>query len=251
MTDTAPQPPASPPLVAPRDAAVVDGEEVTFVWDAVDRADAYRLQVAQTARFDDLVLDEEVDTQTAVTVGNLFPTDGSTFFWRVRASRNGSWSAPDDVESFVAGTAAEAVQDRDKLDTGEGPITDLARAERPEVTRKVFDVEDQFEEEKERGVAYEGVAAGQIVAIAASILVVILVAIVTLFGWFGQVSQQMQSTAVDQQDYEQLRQTEVEAAQELEQYGVVDGETGVYQVPIDRAMEIIATEEYQEQQNAE
>jgi hypothetical protein len=251
MTDTAPQPPASPPLVAPRDAAVVDGEEVTFVWDAVDRADAYRLQVAQTARFDDLVLDEEVDDQTAVTVGNLFPTDGSTFFWRVRASRNGSWSAPDDVESFVAGTAAEAVEDRDKLDTGEGPITDLARAERPEVTRKVFDVEDQFEEEKERGVAYEGVAAGQIVAIAASILVVILVAIVTLFGWFGQVSQQMQSTAVDQQDYEQLRQTEVEAAQELEQYGVVDGEAGVYQVPIDRAMEIIATEEYQEQQNAE
>jgi len=251
MTDTASQPPGSPSLVAPRDAAVVNGAEVTFVWDSVDRADAYRLQVAKTARFEDLVLDEEVGEKTAVTVGNVFPTDGSTFFWRVRAGRHGAWSAPDDVKSFVAGTAAEAVEDRSKLDTREGPTTDLARAERPEVTRKVFDAEDQFEAEKERGVAYEGVAAGQIIAIAASILVVILVAIATLFGWFGQVSQETQSSAVDQQDYEQLRQAEVEAAQELEQYGVVDEESSTYRVPIDRAMDIIATEEYQEQQAAQ
>jgi hypothetical protein len=222
----------------------VDGQEVTFAWKPSHEADRYRLQIAETARFEDLVLDEEVGNETAVTVGNQFPTDGQTFFWRVVAGSYAGWGEPSEVESFVAGTETESEQDLLQADEA-GPVTGLARAAKREVTRRVFAFEDQFEEEKERGVAYEGIAANQIMAIAVSILLVILVAVVVLFGWYGQVTQETQAQADSAQNYEMLRQAEMEARQELQQYRVVDEEEGIYQIPIDRAMDVIATEEYE------
>jgi hypothetical protein len=240
-------PPSPPTLVGPLDASTVDGQKVTFAWKPSREADRYRLQVAQTARFDDLLLDEEVGDETAVTVGNQFPTDGQTFFWRVVAGSYAGWGEPSDVESFVAGTAEESEQQL-LNETDEGPVTGLARAAKREVTRRVIEFEDRFEEEKERGVAYEGIAANLIMAIAVSILVVILVAVVVLFGWYGQVTQETRSAAADEQNYEMLQQAEMEAQQELTQYRVVDEEEGVYQIPIDRAMDVIATEEYKRTQ---
>ena len=245
--DTHSDPPSPPALVGPLDAGTVDGQEVTFAWHSSREADRYRLQVARTARFDDLLLDENVGDETAVTVGNQFPTDGQTFFWRVVAGSYAGWGEPSDVESFVAGTEEESEQ-RLLEETDEGPVTGLARAAKREVTRRVFNFEDQFEEEKERGVAYEGIAANQIMAIAVSILVVILVAVVVLFGWYGQVAQETQAEANSAQNYEMLQQAEMEAQQALTQYKVVDEEEGVYQIPIDRAMDVIATEEYKRTQ---
>jgi hypothetical protein len=242
-------PPSPPTLVGPLDATVVDGREVTFAWNPSREADRYRLQIAETARFDDLVLDEEVGNETAVTVGNQLPTDGQTFFWRVVAGSYAGWGDPSAVESFVAGTEAESEQELLETDVA-GPVTGLARAAKREVTRRVFAFEDRFEEEKERGVAYEGIAANQIMAIAVSILLVILVAVVVLFGWYGQVAQETQATADSQQNYEMLQQAEMEAQEELYQYRVVDEEEGVYQIPIDRAMDVIAAEEYQRTQSA-
>lgn len=240
-------PPSAPALVGPLDATVVDGQEVTFAWKPSREADRYRLQIAETARFDDVILDENVGNETAVTVGNQFPTDGETFFWRVVAGSYAGWGEPSEVESFIAGTEEESEQDLLQTDEA-GPVTGLARAAKREVTRRVFAFEDRFEEEKERGVAYEGIAASQIIAIAVSILVVILVAVVVLFGWYGQVTQETRAQADSAQNYEILQQAEMEAQQELQQYRVVDEEDGVYQIPIDRAMDVIATEEYQRTQ---
>ena len=240
-------PPAAPALVGPLDATVVDGREVTLAWKPSREADRYRLQIAETARFEELILDEEVGDETAVTVGNQLPTDGETFFWRVVAGSYAGWGEPSEVESFIAGTEEESEQDLLQTDEA-GPVTGLARAAKREITRRVFAFEDQFEEEKERGVAYEGIAASQIMAIAVSILVVILVAVVVLFGWYGQVTQETQAQADSAQNYEMLQQAEMEAQQELQQYRVVDEEEGVYQIPIDRAMDVIATEEYQRTQ---
>lgn len=242
-------PPQSPTLVGPLDATVVDGQEVTFAWKASREADRYRLQVAETARFDELLLDEDVGNETAVTVGNQFPTEGQTFFWRVVAGSYAGWGDPSEVESFIAGTEDESEQDLLQTDEA-GPVTGLARAAKREVTRRVFEFEDRFEEEKERGVAYEGIAANQIMAIAVSILVVIMVAVVVLFGWYGQVAQETRAQTDSEQNYEMLQQAEMEAQQELEQYKVVDEDEGIYQIPIDRAMDVIATEEYQRAQAA-
>ena len=237
--------PSSPSLVAPRDVTAVNGEEVTFVWEDVDEAESYRLQIAPTARFEDSIVDAEVGAETAVTVGNQLPIDGQTFFWRVLSGTEAGWSRGGSVESFIATTEAEA-SSPPSGDEGE-PTTELARSAQHGVEVEPFDFEDQFEKEKERGVAYEGVAAGQIIGISASIIVVILVATAVIFGWFEQVSQSAQTTAVDQQDYQRIRQAEREAAEQLRQYGVVNREEGVYHIPVDSAMKAIVVEEYVQQ----
>ncbi|MFB6229757.1 MAG: hypothetical protein ABEL04_01270 [Salinibacter sp.] len=237
--------PSPPSPVAPRDATAVNGDEVTFVWEDIDEAELYRLQVAPTARFEDPVVDAEVGAETAVTVGNQLPTDGQTLFWRVLSGTEAGWSKGGSVGSFIATTEAEASP---PLPSDEGePTTELARSAQRGVEVESFDFEDQFEKEKERGVAYEGVAAGQIMGISASIIAVILVAAAVIFGWFEQVSQNAQTTAVGQQDYQQIRQAEREAAEQLRQYGVVNRKEGVYHIPIDSAMKIIAAEEYVQQ----
>jgi len=238
---------AEPTPVGPVDATTVDGREVTFAWKPVSESNRYRLQVAETARFDDLVLDEDVGDETAVTVGNQLPTDGQTFFWRVVAGSGDEWGEPSSVESFIAATE-EASEQQLVGSEDAGPITGLARAAKREVKQRVFSLEDQFEEERERGVAYEGIAANQIIAIALSILVVILIAVTVLFGWYGQVRQEARASATNEENYEMLQQAEMEAQQDLTQYEVVDEEEGVYQIPIDRAMDVIAREEYEREQ---
>jgi len=100
-------------------------------------------------------------------------------------------------------------------------------------------------------VAYEGIAASQIMAIAVSILSVILVAVVVLFGWYGQVSQDTQARYSGAENYELLQQTRAEQTEAISQYGVVDEEKGVYRIPIDRAMDMVAAEEYKENQSTE
>lgn len=242
--------PSSPTLIGPSDATVANGKRVTFAWEPLAQAERYRLQVASTASFDDVIVDEDVGNETAVTVGNQFPTDGDTYFWRVLAGTEAGWGAPSEVESFIAGDKEEADQalvEREDV----GAVTGLARAEKREATQKVVDFEDRFEQEKERGVAYEGIAATQIIAIAVSILVVIMVAVVVLFGWYGQVAQETRAAASDVQNYELRQQAETEATEALTQYGVVDGEEGVYRIPIDRAMDLVAQEEYERTQPPE
>lgn len=237
--------PPSPPLVAPRDASVVSGAEVTFVWESVEGAVSYRLQVAPTARFDDLLVDEDVGTETAVTVGNVFPENGDTLFWRVRSVSEAGWSEGGTVESFVAATREEAKKALAREEEDQ-PVTGLARAERREQPRQVFTLDDQFEEEKERGVAYEGVAASQIMAVAAAILVVIVVAVVVIFGWYEQVSQEAEASASGADTYSRVQKVDREAAQQLQEYGVVDEEAGVYHIPIDDAMGLVLSEQYGE-----
>lgn len=238
----------APTLVAPRDATIVNGREVTFVWEPVTEAETYRLQIARTARFDTLILDEEVGEETAVTVGNQLPTDGQTFFWHVLAGADGQWSSEASVESFIAATDEEAEQALQPAEKDTGPVTELARASRRTVTEAAFELEDRFEREKERGVAYEGVAASQIMGISGAIIAVILVAVAIIFGWFGQVRQETQAEAALSREYRELREMRGNEG-ELQEYRVVDEEAGVYQIPIDRAMDLVATEEYQQQQS--
>jgi len=244
--------PASPELVAPRQAAVVDGTEVTFNWRPVDGADAYRLQVAATASFDEVLYEQTFEGTTAVTMGGLFPTDGQTFFWRVLARRDGDWSRGERVESLVAATAEEAEQHAALPSEEEdmGPAAELVRSAGQDVAETVIDVPEsrRLEREKEMGVAYEGVAAGQIAAIALSILLVVVVAAAIVFVWSGQVADQAERTAATMGSNADLRETELQATQKLEQYGVVDEEEGTYRIPIGRAMDIIANEAYQQEQ---
>ena len=239
----------TPRLVAPREASVVNGNAVTFVWEPVEDAEEYILQVASDAKFNTLVIDENVEQQTAVTVGGYFPTDEQTFFWRVLAVSGDIVSPGERVESFIAADEAEAEKHlaTPQADETMGPVTELVRAASADVSAKMLEPTDRFEEEKEIGVAYEGIAAGQILSIALSILVVVGIAVVVLFNWFNTTSAATQDATVNADQYTNLRETEAEAERQLGQYEVLNEQEGVYRIPIDRAMDQIATQSYREQ----
>lgn len=244
--------PTSPALVAPREAEVVNGEEVTFEWRPADEADAYLLQVASTAKFDDVLLERNLGEQTAATIADYFPTDGQTLFWRVLArSGDGAWSRGDRIESFIATTAETASKHRagPHADEDMGPVTELVRAAGDDISNKMFESDDRFEREKEIGVAYEGIAAGQIMAIATSILLVIAVAIVIVINWAATWTDTTRQSAIDPSNYTTLQEAEIDAANQLQQYDVVNEEEGIYRIPIDQAMDIIATDGYQQNQS--
>jgi hypothetical protein len=249
-TDTDIAAPASPVLKTPREAAVVNGEEVTFAWQSVDDATSYVLQVARTATFDDLVFEEDLGDKTAVTVADLFPTDNRTFFWRVIALNEAGNSGGGSVESFIATTPEKADQHRAGPQVAEemGPVTELVRAAGEGISAQMLETESRFEKEKEQGVAYEGIASGQIMAITLSILIVVGVAVVIVFVLTTQRASIAQDEAAGAGGSAELQEEEIEAARELERYEMLDEEEGVYRIPIDRAMDIIATEEYQRQQ---
>jgi len=252
-TDTDIAPPSSPVLKTPREAAVVNGEEVTFAWRPVEEASSYVLQVGRTATFDDLVFEEDLGDKTAVTIADLFPTDNQTFFWRVIARNESGNSGGGSVESFIATTPDTADQHRAGPQVAEdmGPVTELVRAAGEDISAQMMESESRFEKEKEQGVAYEGIAAGQIMAITLSILIVVGVAVVTVFALTGQQTNIAQDQAADPSGSTELQEEEIEAARQLERYDVVNESEGVYRIPIDRAMDIIATEEYERQQAAE
>jgi hypothetical protein len=237
-------------LLQPLEADVVDGSEVTFEWEPVEGASAYVLQVATAASFDDVVLEETFENATAATIADFFPSDQRTFFWRVLATNDSGGTSPgQNVESFIAASEEDARRHGALPGSDEemGPVTELVRSAKDDVARRVFSEADRFEREKEVGVAYEGVAAGQIAAIMFSIVLVIAVAATVVFFWVGMAAQETTQGSVDAENYTTLRQARLDAAEQLEQYRVIDEEEGIYQIPIDRAMDIIANEEYQSQ----
>ena len=235
----------SPNLVAPREADVVYGEEITFQWDTVDGASSYILEVAVDARFSDIVLQEDVGNQTAVTVGGYFPTDNRSFFWRVLAKYGEQTSGERRIESFVAATEEDSRRALGRPSEEMGPVTELVRAASADVSAKMLEPEGRFEQEKEMGVAYEGVAAGQIMSIAVSILLVIGIAVVILINWYNTTMGAQRENVSDAGAYLQLEEVESEADRRLNTPGVVNAQDGVYRITIDDAMEQIANREYQ------
>lgn len=240
--------PASPALIAPREATVVDGHDVTFEWQPVEAADTYRLQVAEDTSFNTVVFEQAVDA-TEFTVADTFPTDEQTFFWRVLAKNEAGWSRGERVESFLSASPEDVDKHLAQPDTEEemGPVTELVKAASRQAVAEVSDSDaDRLEQEKEMGVAYEGIPAGQIISIAVTLLLTIAIAVVILFMWTNTTRQAIREASIDPDQYTQLRETEAQAAQKLSQYEVIDEQAGTYRIPIDRAMDIMANQAYQE-----
>ena len=230
----------SPTLRAPREADVVDGSDVRFEWEPVEGADSYILQVAESARFDTIVLEEEVEAYTAVGVKDFFPTDEQTFFWRVLSVAGDTISKSGRVESFVAADAdaAEAYGGLPEKEENLGPAFELVRSSKEEVPTHIVSPESRFEREKEVGVAEEGIAAGQIAGIAVSIIVVIAVAVVVLFAWTNVERQEARSSVVNAQE-SAGEEVNAEGRRQISEYGVVDEESETYRIPIERAIDLV------------
>ncbi len=94
------------------------------------------------------------------------------------------------------------------------------------------------------GVQYEGVGAGAIMGFI--FLCVILIGGVVWVGmnWAESEVQQAQEAAAADLNYPELRQAELTAARQLNQYEVIDAAQGRYRIPIDRAIDLMVREAY-------
>ncbi len=243
--------PEAPVLVAPRSEAVVNGRDVTFEWEPVEGASAYFIEVATDTTFDDPVVEQNTGDKTALALTDAFGTEGQTYYWRVLAKDERGWSHGDRVESFVAATAdkaeeAEYASARPDDDAeGSGPYAALVGSALREAAAEATGSDELLEEEREAGVAHEGVEAGQILGIAAAILLAVILIVFTLFFWVDNVSQSQSRAVVGLSGYPELRETEVEAARLLDQYEVVSEEERTYRIPIQEAMDLIVNEQYE------
>ena len=245
------RPPAEPALLSPRREEVVDGSKVLFQWESVEGAQEYRLVVARDASFEELVFTEKVGNTTQHEVSDVFEADGRTYFWHVEAHNEHGDSGREVVESFVAATADEAATMRESPESNDdedyGPAGELVRAASAEMAAEVTGSEKYYEEEERLGVEHEGIEAGQIMGIAGGVIVAIILIIITLLMVVDLEAAEQREAVMDASRYPELQETEAQAMEKLHQYGVVEGEEGVYRIPIDRAMQIIANEAYQEE----
>lgn len=78
------RPAAAVALLAPENDAELTDDPVTLSWSAQERATSYRVQVSPAADFSDLLLDETVESTSAM----IDVEPGTTYFWRVAANSN-------------------------------------------------------------------------------------------------------------------------------------------------------------------
>lgn len=248
--DTAPEESLAPVLVSPRRETVVDGHSVTFVWEPVPQGTAHQLEVAADPKFERVVFEIDVEGKTSLTVLDTFGSDGHTYYWRILVrDPRGHLHGEDVVESFVGGTPEEAAAYAGES-TGEdetfGPVGELFKGAATEMAAEVTGDEEYFRKEVELGVAHEGIAAGQILAITLGIVLALVLIVVTLIQYTQITVQEIRYGTVGASGYPELRERETAAMQLLNEYGVVDAEQGVYRIPIERAIELMANEAYQE-----
>ncbi len=98
------------------------------------------------------------------------------------------------------------------------------------------------------GVEKESISVPLVVAIVAVTVVVIAGLVITGFTLTKMESQETLANSVSANEYPELREVEAAAAAALTQYDVVDADAGVFQIPIDQAIDLMVNEAYANQQ---
>jgi hypothetical protein len=237
----------SPHLLSPRSETVVEARDVTLKWESAEGATTYRVQVATDSTFEDLVVDEEVGDTTELRLTDAFQSDGDTFFWRVLSGNEAGWSRGNVVESFIASSASQAASAPQTVEEDEkfGPPGALFRSAAETVAAEVTGDTEAYEEEgAEESVEFDYIESGQILAIAAVVLVAVAMIAVVLFQWTNFRHDTVLTEFTGKSGYPELRETKTNATRLLSNFEVVDAEAGVYRIPIDRAMTIMANEAF-------
>ena len=250
--DNTQRPVFDPVLVSPLQAASVDGNSVLFSWEPVEGATEYELEVSPEPSFEPLIVKQNLERRTDVTVMNVFPCDESLFYWRVLAKGAGGWSPGEHVESFLS---CEDVPDEPASGTPDekedlGPAAALFKSASVEAAAEVTDDDELYRQEAIDGVQHEGIEAGQILGIALAVLAAIVMAIIVVFQMTNLRYEATLSSVTSSARYPELRETERKAEQLLKGYGAVDAENGVYRIPIERAMDLMINEAYQRGERA-
>ena len=97
---------ATPVLTAPSEGAVVGGTSISFQWAASSGAKKYQLEVIR-ASDNSVFKTEALGAFSSTTLGG-FPSDGSSFRWRVRAGNDVAWGTWTAYRTLVNGIAPAA-----------------------------------------------------------------------------------------------------------------------------------------------
>ncbi len=240
-TDTDPQAPPAPALLAPTGARVVDAAAVTFAWKPVEGADAYRFEVAADTDFETRLVEQEFGGRTSLTVANFFEANQQTYYWRVLARNAAGWSSGERIESFVAAGAEQARQVAPEDPESLGPAVDLVKSDARAVASDLTGDYSQYADEED-GVEHDRVETGQIAAIAVSVLAALVVVIILVFQWTGLRAQHSRQAQVGLSGYPELRENRARGLELLSGYGVADPDRGAYRIPIDRAIDLVVQE---------
>ncbi len=233
--------PADPTPLAPRREAVVDASAPTLEWEGVQGALEYHVEVAEDTAFEQIVFDDKVEDATSLHVGQAFPVDEATYYWRVFARNEAGWSEGEHIESFISGSEARAATGLHDPDDDEslGPMTELVKASNIEMAADVTQSEKYFRKEREMGVAHEGVEAKQILSMVVATVITVAVLVVVLITATSVVQRDMFYSVSGTPYYPELRENERQAAEALDSYAIVNDAEGVYRIPIQRAMEMM------------
>lgn len=238
-----------PVLVAPRAQSLVDGSRVTFTWQPVESAKTYTLQIASEPTFQDVVHEEVAGSHTSIDVVDAVSNDEATYFWRVLSrDQDGSIHGTDNIESFISGEPSDARRIMRSPDQTEdlGPVGELARAARAQAGREVTQDPKYISEEIKLGVAHEGIEAGQIIGFFMATAVALILGILALIQFFDITADTVRYEMAGLSGYPELRESQFEAVRRLSEYGAVEGAPDRFRIPINRAMELMANEAYQD-----
>ena len=90
---------------------------------------------------------------------------------------------------------------------------------------------------------------GKILAYAAGGIIILVILIIFLIDFFISVREENIYEAVLKPESAPLRELRARETEELTTYRIVDADKGIYQIPIDRAMELLADESYRRTDN--
>ncbi len=248
--------PPVPHLLFPRDEAVLNGADVTFSWESLPDVETYRLEVARDPGFETCLFYQTLMDGTSVRVIDTFPTDGTTLYWRVIVEKGAGRWGEDTIESFLAGAAADVGQHALRPNHYErlGPLAELMTGGADDVMylhshdphppehllgEGITNPETFYTAEDEVGVAHERVEFRQVLKVVFSIVGALALAIAVVFVRFQVRLHDEQLQKVDAANYVELREVEAAAAAKLNHYAVLDAEQQIYQIPIERAMELV------------
>lgn len=92
-------PPPTPTLAAPSNGSVNQPTALTLRWNPTQGAERYHLQLATDSSFATVVLNDSTISLTSRDVGPLM--NGTTYYWRVRATNSGGTSSFSSTWSFT------------------------------------------------------------------------------------------------------------------------------------------------------
>ncbi|MFA6439595.1 MAG: T9SS type A sorting domain-containing protein [Bacteriovoracaceae bacterium] len=91
-------PPATPVLVMPLDGDTINTEIVSLMWEAVNGADMYRVQLAKDSLFVQMAIDT---LESTIKISSGVLDNNAAYYWRVRAENVGGVSSYSPYRKFI------------------------------------------------------------------------------------------------------------------------------------------------------